>query len=113
MKIQSRFEGADCSRQGPSSEPRDGSQSANLPKILQAQALDDVSPETVAPGALQNSGHGRRAVTPDNSGEWRNRGRDMEGGKMEALELAARKVLLPYIDKLSFIEIALAQVKPM
>lgn len=76
------------------------SEADSLPSIQQVQNHVEVSsPEMAA------HGHERPAGSEGLGGP-----ETTDSARMTASELAAKKMLLPYIDKLSFIEIALAQV---
>lgn len=62
---------------------------------------NDVNPKNKKQGVYRR----RVAGTPGSAGAT-----TMEGDRMSASDLAAKKMLLPFIDKLAFIEIALAEV---
>lgn len=103
-------ETVDTHQRAPNDEPRDG-----LPEIGKVQGLVGAPVEK---GVRVHGGSGeRRQLKNDGPSEYlpvralpSGRKYGSIGARMEVSQLAAKKMLLPYMDKLSFIEIALAQV---
>lgn len=112
-----------ASAEGPATDFRSPAQYGNLPNIAQvpvaARGLTLETPpekrrreEENGPRRGKRRGQEQPVVAGSSAGRnaEEKKGATGANGRMDAAELAAKKLLLPFINELSFVEIALAEV---